>query len=72
MVQPDVAYIANMYTLPECRRKGYARAILTCLLSDAAGSGARHGLLVSSHAGYLLYQSAGFQHHLDCLVLTSP
>ncbi len=72
MVQPDVAYIANMYTLPECRRKGFARAILSVLLSDAARAGARHGLLVSSHAGYLLYQSAGFQRLLDCLVLTSP
>jgi GNAT superfamily N-acetyltransferase len=72
MVRPDVAYFANMYTLPECRRQGFARAILATLLADAAAAGARRGLLVSTRAGHTLYTSAGFQHLLDCLVLVSP
>ena len=71
-MRPDVAYIANMYTLPECRRRGYARAVLSALQADAYAAGARRGLLVSTHAGYTLYRSFGFEPLLDCLVLVSP
>ncbi len=72
LVREDAVYIANMYTLPECRRRGFARTILAALLADAAAAGARRCLLVSTQAGNRLYHSAGFRYLMDCLVLVSP
>jgi len=72
LARPGEAYFANMYTLPEFRRKGYARAILSALLAEAVDLGARRGLLISTAAGLALYRLAGFERIIDCLVLDSP
>ena len=72
LARPGEAYFANMYTLPECRRKGYARIILSALLTEAASMGARRGMLISTAAGLALYRAAGFERIIDCLVLDPP
>ena len=52
--------ILNVYTKPAFRHKGYAKEIMTTLLSDAAEMELSTVELKSTDDGYHLYQSVGF------------
>jgi len=54
-----------MATLPEHHRKGYGKAILTQLLSEAASAGNQMIALTASRAGFGLYSQFGFLHLFD-------
>lgn len=57
----DVAGIYNMATLPDFRRRGLARAVLTRLLDEAAGLGCDLVGLTPTDMGESLYTSMGFE-----------
>jgi len=54
-----------MATLPEHHRKGYGKAILTRLMTEATSNGHSHIALTASHAGYGLYSQFGFHYIYD-------
>lgn len=54
------AYIINMYTSPEYRKKGVARKILELLVHDSLESGVDFISLESTKMGRHLYESFGF------------
>ena len=54
-----------MATLPEWRRQGLGRAILTRILIEAGKNGHDLIVLTASRIGYLLYQQFGFEHIFD-------
>jgi GNAT superfamily N-acetyltransferase len=47
-------------TLPQWRRRGFARALVEHILADAYAGGARTATLQSTHMGRTLYESLGF------------
>ena len=53
-------YIMNMYTRPECRRKGIAFHTLDLLVQDARGKGITSVSLEATAAGRPLYEKYGF------------
>jgi GNAT superfamily N-acetyltransferase len=53
-------YVINMYTLPEHRGQGLARALLDELIAHAKSLGARRVWLRTSEMGRSLYRAAGF------------
>jgi ribosomal protein S18 acetylase RimI-like enzyme len=63
------AYILNVYTRPEARRMGLARALMDRLVEAARAAGARRVWLRASADGRLLYESMGFREG-DYLQLT--
>lgn len=54
-----------MSTLPEWRRKGLGKAILTRILQEAMQGGHNIIVLTASRFGYPLYQQFGFEHIFD-------
>lgn len=54
------AYIMNMYTLPEYRRRGIAAKTLDMLVKDAWNKGIRAISLEATDMGRLLYEKYGF------------
>ncbi len=52
--------VLNVYTLPEERKKGYAKTVMNALLADAERMGLDNVELKSTDAGYPLYRSLGF------------
>lgn len=58
-VGENVSLLA-MGTIPEARRKGFAKAVLNASLIDAKAHNCRYALLFASQVGKLLYNSAGF------------
>jgi GNAT superfamily N-acetyltransferase len=54
-------YIINVFTEPEHRRKGIARALLQEIIAWCHDQGFKSVRLVSSEMGVPLYQSLGFQ-----------
>jgi len=54
------AYVLGMYVLPELRRRGVARALMTRAVECAADSGAPLITLHASDYGRPLYESLGF------------
>jgi len=54
-----------MATLPEWRRCGLGKAILSRMLSEAGNEGHRFVVLTASRLGYLLYQQFGFERVFD-------
>jgi GNAT superfamily N-acetyltransferase len=57
----DCAYVCEMVTFPDYRRRGYAGAIFQTLLRHAHDRGAREAILVSTPMAHGLYQSYGFE-----------
>lgn len=55
------AYLLNMYTLPEFRRRGLAKAILTQAMAFAQEAGCGKVWLHASPAGRALYEEQGFR-----------
>jgi len=56
----DSAYLSDVVTLPEFRRRGFAEALVKQLLLDAWERGAKSCVLTSSDMGYRLYGMLGF------------
>lgn len=56
------AYLMNMYTLPEYRRRGYSKGILQQAMAHALSNGFGRIWLHASDDGQPLYQGAGFRH----------
>lgn len=54
-----------MATLPEWRRKGLGKAILTRILADASNEEHELIVLTASRFGYPLYRQFGFEHIFD-------
>jgi GNAT superfamily N-acetyltransferase len=54
------AYVCEMVTFPEFRRRGFAGAIFQELLRHAYDRGAREAILVSTPMAHDLYQAQGF------------
>lgn len=52
--------VLNVYTKPQYRHKGYAKEIMSKLLTDAAEKNLSVVELKSTEDGYRLYQSVGF------------
>ncbi len=52
--------VLNVYTRPECRRKGYARRVMEALLEEARERGLSVVELKSTDAGQALYRGVGF------------
>jgi len=52
--------VLNVYTRPDCRRRGYARQVMEALLTDARELGLSVVELQATDDGYPLYLSVGF------------
>jgi GNAT superfamily N-acetyltransferase len=55
------AYILNVYTRPEARRMGLARALMGRLVEEARAAGVRRIWLRASDEGGPLYEAMGFR-----------
>ena len=55
------AYILNVYTRPDARRMGLARALMERLVEEARAAGARRVWLRASDDGRPLYEALGFR-----------
>ena len=53
--------VLNVYTRPDCRRRGYARQVMEALLADADKLGLSVVELQATDDGYPLYLSVGFK-----------
>ena len=51
----------NVYTLPECRRRGLARRVMGTLIDDAAARDLDVLELHATEQGYQLYREMGFE-----------
>lgn len=60
-------YVLNMYTAPEWRRKGLARAMMEAVLAHARQSKLNKLWLHASDDGRPLYESLGFRPNLTAL-----
>jgi GNAT superfamily N-acetyltransferase len=61
VVTAPLPLVVNVYTEPEWRGRGIARALMKVLMEWAAGQGADRLVLHASDAGRPLYQSLGFE-----------
>ena len=61
MPQPAAAWMHDVETAPEYRRRGIATALLSHVLADDAELGAQHSVLLASMAGSKLYPQLGYQ-----------
>lgn len=52
--------VLNVYTLPSCRRRGYARQLMEALIREAKNKSLSSLELKSTEHGYDLYRSVGF------------
>ncbi len=53
--------ILNVYTLPEYRKRGIAKKLLSMLLAEAENRGLDFVELKATESGYNLYKSLGFE-----------
>ena len=63
------AYIMNMYTLPEYRKRGIGTRLITKLLEIIKERGIKKVRLHATDKGKSLYERAGFQNKDDEMVL---
>jgi GNAT superfamily N-acetyltransferase len=63
------AYLAQMYVVPEGRRKGIGRALLDCATADGRKSGIPVMRLRTTEAGRSLYAGYGFGDLADVMQL---
>lgn len=70
----DVAkatWCADMYVVPEFRRRGIARAMMAQMLRDDRAHGSELAVLTASHAGAKLYPIVGYK-QIATLMLYTP
>ena len=56
-----IAAIVNMYTAPECRRRGIARKMLDLLINEVRSQGLTSVQLEATRQGKPLYEAYGFE-----------
>jgi GNAT superfamily N-acetyltransferase len=71
IVVGDATWCSSMYVAPAFRRRGIGRALLNVMLRDDRAAGARHSVLLASHAGAKLYSAVGFE-TIGTLLLFTP
>jgi ribosomal protein S18 acetylase RimI-like enzyme len=64
-------WCSNLYVKPSHRRRGIARALMLRMLREDRTRGARQSVLLSSHAGALLYPQLGYG-QLGVLLIFAP
>jgi len=64
-----VAYLTNMYTLPEYRRRGIATELMTNVIQVAKTQGIKKILLHSSEAAKSVYENLGFDEGTNYYVM---
>ena len=69
---PRRAWIQNMYTEPDCRRRGLASQILGEIVSWCREQGMKQVFLHASAAGRPLYERAGFAPTNEMRLLLEP
>ena len=70
----DVAqatWCADMYVMPEFRRRGIARAMMARMLRDDRTHGSKLAVLTASHTGAKLYPIVGYK-QIATLMLYTP
>jgi GNAT superfamily N-acetyltransferase len=67
---PDgkVAYIMNMYTIPEYRRRGVGTELLRRIVGEAKAMGYKKITLTATQAGRPLYEKFGFRDNPGSMV----
>ncbi len=64
-------WCADMYVMPEFRRRGIARAMMAQMLRDDRAHGSELAVLTSSHTGAKLYPLVGYK-QIGTLMLYTP
>jgi hypothetical protein len=67
---PDCTWVSNMFVVPDHRRKGIGRALLTGMLDDDARFGVEWSVLLASSAGAQLYPHLGYREQGILLIFT--
>lgn len=67
-IDAEHSYVMNLYTAPEYRRRGIARALMIHVLHEAAAHGEQWSVLVASEAGLPLYQALGYEQRASLVV----
>ena len=67
----QATWCADMYVVPEFRRRGIARAIMAQMLRDDRVHGSKLAVLTASHAGAKLYPIVGYR-QIATLMLYTP
>jgi GNAT superfamily N-acetyltransferase len=65
------AWCSNMYVAPSHRRRGIGSCMLARMLRDDRARGVKSSVLLSSHAGALLYPRVGYE-QIGTLLLFAP
>ena len=63
------AHLMNVFTHPDFRRQGIARAMISLLIDEARGRGITEISLDTTEAGRPLYRALGFRESDECMVL---
>ena len=63
------AHLMNVYTVPEARRRGIARQLVTGLIDEARSRGVTEISLDATEAGRPLYASLGFEDNEEGMIL---
>ena len=67
----QATWCADMYVVPEFRRRGIARAMMAQMLRDDRAHGSKLAVLTASHAGAKLYPIVGYK-QIGTLMLYTP
>lgn len=67
----QATWCADMYVVPECRRRGIARAMMAKMLRDDRANGSKLAVLTASHSGAKLYPIVGYR-QIGTLMLYTP
>jgi GNAT superfamily N-acetyltransferase len=67
----DATWCSNMYVWPSYRRRGIGSALLCHMLRDDRARGFKQSVLLSSHAGALLYPRVGYE-QIGMLYIFAP
>jgi GNAT superfamily N-acetyltransferase len=68
---PRATWVSNMVVLPEWRRRGIARSIMSQMLADDRALGGEYSVLLASHVGSKLYATLGYE-QIGLLQLFAP
>ena len=66
----QATWCADMYVVPEFRRRGIARAMMAQMLRDDRAHGSKLAVLTASHAGAKLYPNASNKVDMEKLILS--
>lgn len=67
----NASWCADMFVIPEFRRRGIARAMLIRMLTDDLKGGAEYTVLLAGHTGAMLYPVVGYE-QIGTLLLFNP